>query len=150
MTQPSTTHASFTVERHYPASPARVFAAWADLEQKNQWFGPADPGTAIFDFRPGGREFRSGTAPHGQAYSFDVSYRDIVPDARIVYTYEMHLDGRRISVSVASVEVRAEGKGTHLVVSEHGIFLDGLDTCAQREAGTAALIDQLGRHLAKV
>jgi uncharacterized protein YndB with AHSA1/START domain len=30
MTDRHVTHATFTLERIYPASPARVFAAWAD------------------------------------------------------------------------------------------------------------------------
>jgi uncharacterized protein YndB with AHSA1/START domain len=33
--------------------------------------------------------------------SFDALYQDTVPAARIVYTYDMHLDDRRISVSLA-------------------------------------------------
>ncbi|HRO04147.1 MAG TPA: hypothetical protein PLS69_11145 [Terricaulis sp.] len=39
MTDPSTTHATFVIERHYKAAPARVFAAFADAKQKAKWFG---------------------------------------------------------------------------------------------------------------
>ena len=41
------THATFSLERSYPAPPARVFAAWADPAAKARWFagGPA-PGTS--------------------------------------------------------------------------------------------------------
>ena len=74
---------------------------------------------------------------------------DIVPDVRIVYAYEMHINQAPISVSVSTVEFKPEGKGTHMVVTEHGAFLDGLDNVAQREAGTNWLMDQLGAELAK-
>jgi hypothetical protein len=68
---------------------------------------------------------------------------------RMVYTYEMHLNSQRISVSVASIEFRPEGQGTHLVVTEHGMFLDGLDNLEQRRQGTEQLMDAVGAYLAK-
>jgi uncharacterized protein YndB with AHSA1/START domain len=79
----------------------------------------------------------------------DVRYYDIVPDNRIVYAYDMHLNGERISVSVATVEFRPEGPGTRLIVTEYGAFLDRLDTNKQREEGTNFIIDQLGAWLDK-
>ena len=149
MTKRTITHATFTLERTYPASPARVFAAWANPEIKARWFGGPDGANdrKEFEFKVGGREFSSGKGPNGQSYSFDVRYQDIVPDQRIVYTYEMALDGQRISVSVASIELEPAGSGTHMRVTELGAYLDGLDTSAQREHGTNWLIDQLGEEL---
>jgi uncharacterized protein YndB with AHSA1/START domain len=149
MTERSIAHGTFTVERTYPATPARVFAAWADPKIKALWFGaPNEDNTPkIFEFKVGGREYNSGTGPDGQSYTFDVQYRDIVPDNRIVYTYEMELNDKRISVSLATIELKPEGSGTHMVVTEMGAFLDGLDTIKQREEGTAWLLDQLGAEL---
>lgn len=41
MSERSTRHATFVIERTYAASPARVFEAWADPEAKRRWFvGP--------------------------------------------------------------------------------------------------------------
>ena len=41
MSEPSVFHATFTIDRIYPAAPARVFAAWASAEAKSRWFvGP--------------------------------------------------------------------------------------------------------------
>uniref|UniRef100_UPI0035B3673A SRPBCC domain-containing protein n=1 Tax=Devosia sp. TaxID=1871048 RepID=UPI0035B3673A len=72
---------------------------------------------------------------------------DIVPDSRIVYTYEMTMNGQRISVSLATVSFTVEADGTHLMIREDGAFLDGLDTVQQREAGTNYLMDQLSAWL---
>ena len=44
MSNRSTDHATFTIERTFDAEPARVFAAWADPQAKAQWFAP--PGEA--------------------------------------------------------------------------------------------------------
>lgn len=148
MTERSIAHGSFTVTRSYPATPARVFKAWADPASKRKWFGSpkADDPSHIFEFRVGGREYSSGKVGV-DTYTFDVRYKDIVPDQRIVYTYEMTLNGQRISVSLATVEVEPEGSGTKMTVVEHGAFLDGLDTVRQRQEGTEALIDALGASL---
>ena len=149
MPERSIVHGTFTLERTYPVAPARVFAAWADPKQKIKWFGdPANPETPeIFEFREGGREFTESEA-HGAKFTFDVSYRDIVPDNRIVYAYEMSLNGQRISVSIATIEFRPEGsKSTKMVLHEMGAFLDGLDTNEQRRSGTEQLLGQLGTYL---
>jgi hypothetical protein len=36
-----------------------------------------------------------------------------------------------------------------MIVTEHGAYLDGLDTAAQRESGTGWLMDRLGEELAR-
>lgn len=38
MTEHPVLHSSFTLERSYPATPERVFAAWADPAAKARWF----------------------------------------------------------------------------------------------------------------
>jgi uncharacterized protein YndB with AHSA1/START domain len=151
MAQRSVTHAIVVVERTYDASPARVFAAWADPAAKARWFGAPDEGTAEFelDFRVGGREINRGTGPDGQTYTFEGRYQDIVPDQRIVYAYDMHLDEARISVSLGTVELKPEGERTRLTYTEQGAFLDGLDTPKQREQGTGSLLDALGAEVAR-
>ena len=107
MTQRSVTHATFTIERTYEASPARVFAAWATKEAKSRWFhGPNDWNASehILDFRVGGHERVSGGPPGGEVHTFECRYHDIVPDERIVSTYEMYADDVRTSVSLAALE----------------------------------------------
>jgi uncharacterized protein YndB with AHSA1/START domain len=148
MSTRSATHSTFVIERSYDASPARVFAAWADKDAKDQWFGPSDGQEHELDFREGGRE-RFVAAVHGAVYSYDALYEDIVPDERIVYTYSMHRDGRRMSVSVTTVEFSSEGGGhTHLRYTEQGVFLDAEDKPELREAGTNEILDKLGAALA--
>ena len=74
-------------------------------------------------------------------------YYDIVPDERIVTAYEMYVNDDRMSVSVATVELTPAGSGTHLVLTEQGVFLDGLDKNEYREHGTGELLDKLGEVL---
>ncbi|HEV2902042.1 MAG TPA: SRPBCC family protein [Gaiellaceae bacterium] len=145
MTERSVTHATFAVERSYAATPARVFAAWADPVAKARWFGGSDWEHEL-DFRVGGREVSSGPID-GTVYTFSARYQDIVPDVRIVYAYDMHMGETRTSVSLATVELTPDGEGTRLVFTEQGAFLDGLDDPTQRESGTGSLLDALGKEL---
>jgi uncharacterized protein YndB with AHSA1/START domain len=150
MTQRSVTHATFTIERVYDASPARVFAAFSRAEAKARWFsGPPDWQTVdeAFDFRVGGRERQTSRMPDGTTTAFSGFYQDIVPNERIVYSYAMALNDVRISASLTTVELRPEGAATRLVFTEQGAFLDGYDDAGRREEGTRAALDMLGATL---
>lgn len=153
MSQRSVTHATFTLERHYEVPPRRVFTAWADPAAKSRWFaGPEEFGGGSYesDFRVGGREFSRGGPQGGPIHTYSALYHDIVPNERIVYSYDMHMDETRISVSLATVEFRAERQGTTLVFTEHGAFLDGYDAPTERERGKLELLDALGVELRRI
>lgn len=148
MSERSAQHDSFTIERTYPASPARVFKAFADPAAKAKWFGCVDGWVVAehtLDFRPGGREVWRGGPPEGPQHRNDTVYHDIVPGERIVWSYTMMIDDTRISVSLSTVELGAEGSGTRLVFTEQGVFLDGYDGAEERVHGTGELLDSLGR-----
>jgi uncharacterized protein YndB with AHSA1/START domain len=148
MSKRSATHSTFVIERDYDASPPRVFAAWADANAKGRWFGPGGEQQHELDFREGGREHFEATVG-GAVYSYDALYEDIVADERLVYTYSMHRDGVRMSVSVTTVELLADGDRTRLRFTEQGAFLDGEDTPEQREHGTRELLEKLAEALAQ-
>ena len=150
MIERTTHHDTFTIERTYDASPARVFNAWADPAAKARWFvGPDEwlRGAHELDFRVGGREFLSGGPQGGTVHTFECRYHDIVPNERIVYAYDMRLDDARISVSLATVEFKPAGAGTRLVFTEQAVFLDGYDDAGSRKRGTEGLLDQFGASL---
>jgi len=153
----SVTHASFTITRRWTAPPPRVFAAFADQAQKDKWFGGGDafePVSRSFDFRVGGQENESGRWKQtGVVSHFNCLYQDIVPPSggeagRIIYSYVMHLDDRKISVSQACIELIPDGEGTKFVLTEYGDYLDGYDDAGSREHGTNALMDALEKALA--
>jgi len=152
MTERNITHGTFSLERTYDAAPARVYAAFATLEGKAAWFAGGDGYTLverIFDFREGGHERATGRWESGTVSRFDATYFDIVPEARIVYAYEMHLDDTKISVSLATIEFKPAGAGTRLLLTETGAFLDGYDDAGSREHGTNFLMDRLGASLTR-
>ena len=157
-------HSTFCIERTYDASPERVFKAFADLETKAKWFSGPEPwviGKRELDFRVGGHEVVTGGPPSGRSKGpiavdadcavegsrFEARYFDIVSDQRIIYAYDMYVGGRKLSVSLATVEVTAQGKGTRLTVTEQGAYLDGVEDGSQREEGTKWLLDKIAQAL---
>ncbi|TWB63365.1 SRPBCC family protein [Nitrospirillum viridazoti] len=151
-TQRSAVHAIFSLERTYDAPAARVWRALSDMEAKSKWFG-GDPGQwesleRTMDFRVGGTERAKGRWQGGMTSTFDAHYLDIIPNERIVYSYVMHLDERKISVSLATMELKPAGEGrTTLKITEQGAFLDGYEDNGSREHGTGFLMDRLGASL---
>ena len=148
----SAVHASFTLERTYDAPVERVFHALSDEAAKAKWFGGEEgqwrPIERSMDFRVGGRERAKGRWEGGVVSTFDAVYHDIVPNERIVYSYTMHLDEKKISVSLATMQLKSAGSGrTTLKVTEQGVFLDGYDDAGSREHGTGFLLDRLGALL---
>jgi uncharacterized protein YndB with AHSA1/START domain len=144
------THGTFSIERVYGVPPDKVFAAFASLEAKAKWFVGPNAWTQAkrsLDFRVGGKEHLSGRQKGKPPHSFDAIYQDIVPNERIIYTYDMHIGGNRISVSLATIELTPSGKGTRMLFTEQGAFLDGFDDPREREEGTQVLLDQLASAL---
>lgn len=143
MTERFVKHATFVVEKTYAASPSRVYQAWADLNAKSKWFSKPE----IFEFRIGGREYSRGGPPEGPVFTYDARYQEIVPEQRIVYSYTLDSDDKRISASLTTVELMQADGGTKLVFTEQGAFFDGYDTPEIREHGTNEMLDALGKSL---
>lgn len=146
-------HGAFTLTRRVTAPADRVFAAYADLSVRQRWFRiPGKPGTVHheLDFRVGGGEIVRGVVTPVDV-SEHVEYRsrflDIVTNERIVYTFELLLDGCRRSVSLVTVELEADGKGMLITFAEQFAFLvysaDGHDDMAERKGGTQFQLNAL-------
>ncbi|MGH6993976.1 MAG: SRPBCC family protein [Caulobacteraceae bacterium] len=147
----SVVHASFHLERAYHAEKAQVWEALTRPEAKMKWFaGTAGEWELIeraMDVRAGGRERLKGRWKGGVVSTFEAIYHDVVEAERLIYSYEMFLDEKKISVSLASMELASAGAKTLLKVTEQGAFLDGYDDAGSRERGTGLLLDALGASL---
>jgi uncharacterized protein YndB with AHSA1/START domain len=144
-------HATFHLTRTYPVSAARVWKALTDPAAKAKWFAGAAGEWELLertmDVQVGGRERLKGRWQGGVVSDFDAVYHDVIEGERLVYSYVMHVNDKKISVSLATMELRAEGPNTTLMVTEQGAFLDGYDDAGSREHGTGLLLDALGAAL---
>jgi uncharacterized protein YndB with AHSA1/START domain len=157
MKERSVTHSTFVIERRYPTTPERVFAAFADSNKKRRWFAEGEGFTVEefeMDFRVGGSErarFRSdnGAAPKGGSFTNVTSYQDIVPDRRIVLAYTMAMGDQRISASLATIELLQAESATDLIFTEQAAFFEGADGPKMREDGWRQLLEALANELAR-
>ncbi len=140
-------HGSFTVERLYDAAPARVFKAFSDPATKARWFRGPNGWEELrreLDFRPGGQEIAQGRFPNGMETLFVSRYHEIVPDARIVHAYDLHINGVFVSVSLATIELTLKDGKTLLRFTEQGVFLDGdANANDHRREGTKFALEQI-------
>ena len=156
MPEPSVTHSSFVIERTYPTTPARVFAAFSDPAKKQRWFAEGDEfqmESFAMDFRVGGREVTRFRSSHdspieGASLENQTCYQDIVPDSRIVLAYTMAIAERRISASLATFEILPTADGTKLIFTEQAAFFENSDGAEMRKFGWTELLNQLGKELA--
>ncbi len=136
----SVVHATFSLDRRVDASLERAFAAWAVPAAKRRWFAPQPGSDHQLDFRVGGREVTRG-AHEGKVMTFESLYRDIVPGVRIVYTSTLSADETLATVSLTTVEFTQLHGATQLVLTEHGVFLDGHEEPSWRKRGTGDWLD---------
>jgi uncharacterized protein YndB with AHSA1/START domain len=148
----SVVHATFHLERTYDAPAARVWRALTDPAAKQKWFGGPPSQMEMLerhmDVRVGGTERARGRWEGGTVSTYDALYQDVIENERLVYSYVMHLDDKKISVSLATLQLTADGPRTTLALTEQGAFLDGYDDAGSREDGTRHLLEALGASLA--
>jgi uncharacterized protein YndB with AHSA1/START domain len=164
MSKSNIVHDTLVIERSYPVPPARVFAAFADVETKRRWFtvDKEQAATAVTvayenDFRVGGKETNRirwsvdspGGSPAGTVMGTDSIYLDIVENDRIVFASSMLVGDSRISSSLATIQFVPEGQGTRVVCTEQVVFYDDKSPAIKlRKHGWTHILDKLAKAIA--
>jgi uncharacterized protein YndB with AHSA1/START domain len=153
---------TFTLEKHYPHPPEKVFAAFKDPVKKRRWMGgEGDPNSAArkhhgadfeivsfeMNFKVDEMEHWRFRVPGGPLMRNDTRYHVIEPNRLIVFVYTMDHGDRRISSSQNTVQFIKDGNGTKLIFTEQGVYFDGQPALASRELGTRDLLEKLGEEL---
>ena len=154
MTEPTTVHDTFVLERHYPLPRGEVFAALADPHLKRRWFAEGDHPAESFemDFRVGGAErtlFRLGedTPFPGTPVVTEGRYEEIAQDRRVVVSSTMSLGEHRISTALVTFELVERGGETDLILTHQAAFYEGADGPEMRKDGWEKMLAGLDRQL---
>jgi uncharacterized protein YndB with AHSA1/START domain len=140
---------SLRLERTYDATPQDVFNAWTNPEVLRRWWAVDPAGrtpVADVDLRVGGRYRLSMEDPNGTRHTVGGEYQEVVPPERLVYSWQWELDsGEPGHVSTVTVEFRADGERTNLILEHTGLV--STESREQHEHGWNACLDILGSRV---
>jgi len=146
MATATATKPSLTIKRRLKAPPAKVFAAWIDPQKVMLWMGHGEIKAlrAECDVRVGGRYRWVMRAPGGEEHDVSGSYREIVADKKLVFTWAWKTTPER--ESLVTVLLKPDGDGTLLtVIHEHFFDEDARD---RHQSGWNGALDKMERLLA--
>jgi uncharacterized protein YndB with AHSA1/START domain len=142
------TKPSLTLKRRIKAAPAKVFQAWTDPAKLVHWFGPSatidGSVRAVADVRQGGRYQIGFTTDDGEHHQVSGTYREVVPDTRLVFTWAWQSTPER--QSLVTITLAAEGDGTLLTLHHEQFFDDKARDGHAR--GWSGALDRLERLFA--
>jgi uncharacterized protein YndB with AHSA1/START domain len=139
------TKPNLTIKRRLKAPPGRVYAAWTDPRQVVRWWGPegAQNISAETQVRVGGRFRMVFRTPDGEEHDVSGVYREVEPDAKLVFTWMWRtLPDRQ---SLVSVLLKPDGEGTLLTLVHEQFF----DEAARdrHNTGWSGALDKLEIYL---
>jgi len=118
------TATSLKIQRTVSASAERVYKAWTDPEQLRKWFG-CEYVTDIKvtqNLRLGGEyQVQMTTAPDGAVITIHGIYKEIVPNKKLIYTWNSDSAEYPAVDTLITVEFIERAKGTEIVL-EHTNF----------------------------
>ena len=132
---------SLTLKRRLKAPPAKVFAAWIDPEKVKLWMGPGEVKTvhAECDARVGGRYRWVMRAPSGEEHDVSGTFREIVPNEKLVFTWAWRTTPER--QSLVTVLIKPDGDGSLLTLT-HEQFFDE-DARDRHQGGWNGALDKM-------
>lgn len=145
-----TLHRTLVFERHVSAAVTEVFAALADPVARSLWGAPSETAVVLYDeadFREGGQDrFRCGAKSNPNIHG-TTRYLDILTNRRVVFSETISMDGKRLCVSLTTLELSAHGNSTGLTQTTQLASFIGEDMVKGHETGTNASLDNLVRYL---
>ena len=152
---------SFTIPLDLAAAPDQVWRFFAELPLRKKWVrmpGPSSTATHEFDFRGGGGERLTNTFVSGdvsEELENRSTFYDVVPNERIISSYEAWVGGTLRWVALVTVELGPNDEaGTHLEWTEQYSFAQlstpgGVDDVKHLIGGTRLRLNGLVASVAE-
>jgi len=141
------TRPSLSFTRRLNAAPAKVYAARTDPQKIIRWFGRSDARPDSFqadiDARIGGR-FRVSFSTDAEYYEVGGVYREVVANARLVFSWAWHSTPER--ESLVTVSLQPDGDGTLLELTHEQLFNQAARDGHER--GWMGSLDELQKYVA--
>lgn len=147
-----THHGTLVFERRIAASVQAVFHAFSDPAQRAEWGAPSATAVILYDsadFRPGGVDrFRCGSRSNPNVFG-TTWYLQIVANSLIVSAEMIEMEGRQLSASLTTLELRSEGESTQLKSTSQVVSFVGSEMINNYQTGNDGALDNLVRYFAR-
>lgn len=149
MTEIETSETSLIIQRTFDSPRERVFDAWTDPDQVDQWWGP-DGFTTVtdeMDATPGGVWKFEMVGPGGEKYQNRIAYEKVERPERLTYTHGSADDSEQFQATVTFDE--RDDSTTELTMEMEFPSASELDEAVEFGAveGAQQTLDSLAHHL---
>lgn len=142
------------IERLIDAPVARVFKAWTDARQVQQWWGPRGFTAPVceIDAKPGGKLRIVMRGPDGADYPMSGTYRDVEANKRLVFvSVAEDQAGDALLEAFTEVTFEAQGNKTRLTMKTSAVGLAPVaaEMLKGMEQGWSETLDRMAAFAAK-
>jgi uncharacterized protein YndB with AHSA1/START domain len=112
-------HATITLERSYPSPLEGVISEFADPVARARWSTPSEDVLTYdeADFRIGGKDVLHCGPKRDPKFRGETRYLLIVPNARVVSSETLDMDGQRLAISLTTLDFEPTEDATNLTVT---------------------------------
>lgn len=144
-------HETVSFERVFSAAPARVFAAYKDIGQREKWSAP-EAGMEVnildCDFRVGGLEHAQCGPQGNMEYALSLQYHAIEEDELIVFSEELRAGDMMLTVALITFQLsETEQGGTTLKLTDQVTSFVGTEGTDGHQQGFTQALDNLVKAL---
>lgn len=138
------------ITRVLDAPPILVYKAWTDPVHMVRWIGPKGftAPSAKLDVREGGHYRALIRSAEGKEYWFHGTYREVVENKRLVFTFAWEEDGERGEENLVTVTLTPEGDKTRMTFKQAPF--PSLEERDGHEGGWSEAFDKLGLYVASL
>ena len=140
---------SLKLVRTFDAGPEVVYRAWTDPKVIGKWFAPLEMTTPIaeVDLRVGGKYRIGMKSPDGELYVATGTYREIIPNEKLVFTWRWESEPSDISDTLVTVEFKKSGEHTQLVFTHENFATEEL--AKDHQEGWEGALSKLSKIITK-
>ncbi len=145
-------HETLAFERDFAASPARLFAAYADPRQRQAWSAfSSDMVVSIdhCDLRTGGSETARCGPPGNLTWAMRLHYHLVEDERLILFTEELREAEELLTVALITFEIlEGEAGGSRLKLTDQITSFVGEEGVGGHRDGYGKILENLAGHLA--
>lgn len=135
-------HETIELQQTLPVAPARAFAAYCSVPDREIWSAPSATAAVIIDHadvRTGGSETTRCGGKDDLRFRTEVRYHKVEANAYVSFTETLYEDDAILTAALITFDFRAEGdERTYLTLTDHVTSFVGPEALAGHREGFAA------------